>query len=217
MADATYLPKVYKKDGGDTQIVASGGVLNIETGGKLQNNGVDMDLSAGIATSTTSSTAELNTLTGILATTAELNRAADVSTRLVAAGSTLAVTVLAHDAKIIKLDTASGSVCTLPAAAGTGAIFRFVVSVTPTTNAHIVKVTGDDVMYGLALGLDSESVAANAWATAADSDTITMDSSTQGGEVGDSIECIDIAADTWAVQVRLTQSGTEASPFSAGV
>jgi hypothetical protein len=210
-------PLVYFTDEGDTEVVASGGVLNIQTGGKLQNNGVDLDLSAGIATATSASTAELDTLVGILATVTELNRVADVSTRLVAAGGTLAVTVALHDGKIIKLDTAAGSVCTLPAATGSGAIFRFIVTVTPTSNAHVVQVVGNDVLYGLALGLDGDGVPANAWGTAADSDTISLDSSTQGGEIGDSIECIDIAADTWAVQVRLTQSGTEASPFSAAV
>jgi hypothetical protein len=210
-------PRVYFTDGGDTEVVESGGVINIKTGGKLQNNGVDLDLTAGIATATSASTAELDTLVGILATTAELNRAADVSTRIVAAGATLAVTVLAHDGKIIALDTAAGSVCTLPAATGSGAIFRFVVKVTPTSNAHKVQVVGDDVMYGLAVGLDDDGVAANAWGTAADSDTISMNSGTTGGEIGDSVECIDIAADKWAVQVRLTQSGTEATPFSAAV
>jgi hypothetical protein len=135
----------------------------------------------------------------------------------VAAGAVLAVTVLAHDGKTIALDTAAGSVCTLPAATGSGARFRFVVTVTPTSNAHIVKVTGDDTMKGLALGLDGDSVAANAWGTAADSDTITMDSDAQGGEIGDVIECEDIKADVYAVQVRLTQGGTEATPFSAAV
>ncbi len=212
-----YNPLIYKTDGGDTQVVESGGVINIKTGGKLQNNGVDMDLSAGIATATSASTGELDTLVGILATTAEINRVADVSTRLVAGGSTLAVTVADHDGKTIKLDQAAGSVCTLPAASGSGARFRFVVTVKPTSNAHIVKVTGDDVMHGLALGLDGDGVPANAWGTAVDSDTITMDGSTQGGEIGDVIECEDVAADKWAVQVRLRQSGTEATPFSAAV
>ena len=45
--------------------VPSGSVLNIKSGAFIQNNGVNMDLSSGIATSTTSSTAELNTLTGV--------------------------------------------------------------------------------------------------------------------------------------------------------
>lgn len=39
MADATYQPKVYKKKGGDTLVVASGGIIDIETGGKFAKNG----------------------------------------------------------------------------------------------------------------------------------------------------------------------------------
>ena len=39
MADATYSPKVYRKQGGDELVVASGGALNIETGGVLKVNG----------------------------------------------------------------------------------------------------------------------------------------------------------------------------------
>jgi len=38
--DPTYGPKVYLKQGGDELVVASGGVLNIETGGQLLVNGV---------------------------------------------------------------------------------------------------------------------------------------------------------------------------------
>ena len=39
MADATYGPKVYDKQGGDVQVVANGGAIDIETGGKFLVNG----------------------------------------------------------------------------------------------------------------------------------------------------------------------------------
>lgn len=39
MADASYQPLVYHKQGGDELVVASGGVLNIETGGIIKANG----------------------------------------------------------------------------------------------------------------------------------------------------------------------------------
>lgn len=39
MTDTTFVPKVYKKDGGDTQVIASGGALNIETGGIITVDG----------------------------------------------------------------------------------------------------------------------------------------------------------------------------------
>lgn len=39
MADATYGPKVYNKQGGDELVVASGGVVNVETGGVFKVDG----------------------------------------------------------------------------------------------------------------------------------------------------------------------------------
>lgn len=42
MPDTTYTPKVYKKDGGNTQVVASGGVIAVETGGDITVNGVSL-------------------------------------------------------------------------------------------------------------------------------------------------------------------------------
>lgn len=41
MADATYGPKVYRKQGGDELIVASGGSMDVESGGALKIAGTD--------------------------------------------------------------------------------------------------------------------------------------------------------------------------------
>jgi hypothetical protein len=38
MADATYAPKVYRQQGGDRLVVASGGEIKLETGGKIVPN-----------------------------------------------------------------------------------------------------------------------------------------------------------------------------------
>jgi hypothetical protein len=43
MADITYNPKVYRKQGGDEFVVASEGIINIETGGIIQANGTQAD------------------------------------------------------------------------------------------------------------------------------------------------------------------------------
>jgi len=58
MADTTYQPKTYRKDGGDTHVIASGGVLDVESGGALKIAGVQV----------TPSAAELNKADGINAT-----------------------------------------------------------------------------------------------------------------------------------------------------
>lgn len=39
MADPSYGPKVYMKQGGDEQVVASGGVINVEPGGTIVADG----------------------------------------------------------------------------------------------------------------------------------------------------------------------------------
>jgi len=53
MADASYNPKVYRKQGGDTLVIASGGVLDVETGGVIRTNGAQgAALSAQLTTIT---------------------------------------------------------------------------------------------------------------------------------------------------------------------
>jgi len=39
MPDASYTTKIYEKQGGDTLVIASGGKINIETGGQIVANG----------------------------------------------------------------------------------------------------------------------------------------------------------------------------------
>lgn len=55
MADATYQPKVYRKQGGDEQVIASGGTLTLESGATL---------SAAVALKSTSPSAGIGYATG---------------------------------------------------------------------------------------------------------------------------------------------------------
>ena len=142
--------------------------------------GTSFGLSRTDSAPTAVSVATVLTTLGHTATATEVNRTCDVSGRLVAAGGTLAVTEAAHDGKTILLDTAAGSVCTLPAATGSGARFRFVISVIATSNSHIIKVTGNDVMYGMAIALQDGGDTMVAFETAVDSDTITLNRTTTG-------------------------------------
>lgn len=40
MPDQTYQPKTYRKDGGNTLVIASGGAVDVESGGKILDDGV---------------------------------------------------------------------------------------------------------------------------------------------------------------------------------
>lgn len=140
--------------------------------------------------------------TAILATALEINRSTDVSTRLIAAGSTLAATVAAHSDRIIALDTATGSVVTLPAATGTGAVIRCIVTVKPTSNAHIIKVTTDDTLKGSANLLDEDGTAQTAYSATGTDDTLTWNGTTTGGQIGDWVELVDVLPDVWAIRAQ---------------
>lgn len=157
--------------------------------------------------------------TEMTATTTEINRATDVSGRLVAAGSALSVTEASHDGKIILLDTAAGSTCTLPASSGSGARFRFVISTVATSNSHIVKVANStDVMAGVILMANDTDASVSGFETAATSDTITLNRSTTGSIIkGEWVELVDIASGFWAVTGIISGTGAEATPFSATV
>lgn len=171
-------------------------------------------------TSVTSDAGELNILDGVLATAAEINRATDVSTRIVTHVATGAITLADHEGKINLLGEVGGNAAvtlTLPAATGTGGRYRFIVSVVNTSN-YLIKVTTDDTMDGSILSLQDAADTVVGWETAADSDTITLNGTTTGGvSIGDWVELIDIATDQWMVTGIVTSSGSEATMFSATV
>lgn len=166
----------------------------------------------------------LEALGEITATAAEINVAADLSAgaAVAANGDTLAVTAALHAGRVVQFGKASGTIVTLPAALGTGHIFRFVIGVTATTNANIIKVANaTDVMDGsLCVQQDTDADGTSkVWRADAGDDTMTFaGAATTGGIVGGYIECVDYKAGFWSCRA-FTQSGggSEATPFSATV
>lgn len=154
----------------------------------------------------------------LTATAAEINRAADVSARVVnVTASTLTVTELAHDGKVITLNRAAGVAVTLPAATGSGTKLHIINGTTVTSNTTTIKVVGNDTMVGFALVAQDSADTAVMFEAGGTDDTITWNGTTTGGIKGDSAELIDIAADLWWVRVEGSATGTEATPFSATV
>jgi hypothetical protein len=160
--------------------------------------------------------------TALAATAAEINRVAQASSRIVAAGATLAATQALHDSKTVLLDTAAGSVVTLPAASGSGTRIKFLVSVVATSNSHIVKVANSsDTMTGMIMAVSDDAgfpVKGYTADATAGADTITLNRTTTGSTVkGEWISVEDVAANKWAVLGMIASTGTEATPFSATV
>lgn len=139
---------------------------------------------------------------------------------IIPAGATRQLGPLDAD-KIIRLDTAAGSIVTLPASVGRGARYRFIVHLLATSNSHIIKVQNSvDVMRGMLLG--SRVDVGNAvlgFAPAAADDTITLNRTTTGSvSLGEHIELEDYAAGFWWVRGVLSATGAAfATPFSSTV
>lgn len=132
--------------------------------------------------------------------------------------STLTVTADAYAGQKIILDRAAGITCTLPAATGSGNSYEFFVATTVTSNSHIIRVANSsDVMAGTALLFADAGDTTLGFATAASSDTITMDGTTRGGIAGAYVRVTDMKANLWHVEMVSDASGTEATPFSATV
>lgn len=118
----------------------------------------------------------------------------------------------------VVINAAAGATLTLPAASGTGDDYLFIIGTTVTSNSVIIKVANtSDVMQGVAIQAADAGSTNNAWETAADSDTITLNGSTTGGIRGDRIILRDVAANLWQVDIIGAATGTEATPFSATV
>lgn len=123
-----------------------------------------------------------------------------------------------HSECMNTINAAAGLTLTLPAASGSGDVYRFYIGTTVTSNDVIIRVAnGSDTMSGLAISAADGGDTANAWETASTSDTITLNGTTKGGVLGDMITLEDVAANKWSVQIISSSTSTEASPFSAAV
>lgn len=133
-------------------------------------------------------------------------------------GSALTLTS-ANANQPILLNTAAGSTATLPAATGTGNVFKFFVSTTATSNAHkILAASVSDFLNGNAVGHTAAGATLTFSAAAATAHSIQMPfAGTQpsGGFIGDWFEFTDAATNLWMVKGMYQAGTTATTPFSA--
>lgn len=186
----------------------------------LTDLAVSGDVTAATATIAAATLTNLPTVGGVaqLATMSEINRICDASTRVVNITTTpLAIVEATHEGKTITLNKADGIAVTLPAATGSGDRLKFVIGTTITSVGITIKVTGNDIMTGVAQMVTDTAGVMIGFGTAADSDTITLNGTTTGGIKGQVVFLEDIATDLWQVFTAGTTTGTSATPFSATV
>lgn len=140
-----------------------------------------------------------------------------VTTELVTASGGTETLTSADCGQTVLMDSTSGSVITLPDAAGTGCWFRFVVTVTLSSGTHdiVLANAGDDMTGGVTNVNDILAEADSFFIVdGSDNDTISMDGNTEGGEAGSVIFIQDILSDIWFVHGALIGVGnTPTTPF----
>jgi len=142
-------------------------------------------------------------------------------TPIVTLTATGSITVATHAGKTLLMGEVGGNAAatfTLPAATGSGAEYRFIVSVVNTSNYKIQVANGNDTIDGSVILHQDSAATVQTFNTVAASDTITLDGTTTGGvSIGDELTLVDMATNQYSVKGVLTASGTEATPFSAAV
>lgn len=154
------------------------------------------------------------------ATMDEINSIADASARIVTLTGDTTLTAATHANRTLLLGEVGGNALltvTLPAATGTGLIYRFVVSVVNTSNYVIDgDANGADFVGNIWTNSTGDTPdLGQPWPAGAANDLITLNGTTTGGQaIGDWIEIQDILTDEYFVLGFTTTSGTEATPFS---
>ena len=159
--------------------------------------------------------------TGIVAITPQVTLTGSFKPAIHTFVATDAITETEHAGRTLLLGEVGGNALvtlTLPAASGTGNVYKFIVTVNNTSN-YKIQVVGDDTIDGIMLYLDEDGTAITGYPTVAASDTITLNGGTTGGIIGDYLELIDIAADQWHVRgvMRVAAGANPATPFTAAV
>lgn len=162
----------------------------------------------------TSTTAELNIMHGVTATATQINNVTNNTNRITnVTGSTSSPTLGSPDKKVYTLNRATGIAVTLPSATGSGSSLRFLIGTSVTSNTTTFTCASSQFMQGYQLN----SVAAAPsmfYANGTSSHIITLNGSTQGGLIGDSIDLVDIAAGLWQVAVISSGSSVLVTCFS---
>jgi hypothetical protein len=145
-----------------------------------------------------------------------INTTADLDTvPLQLTAATVTIDRETHSGRLLLLNRAAGIAVTLPAALGTGDLYRFHVKATFTGASTIKVANGTDVMQGTALLFSDGGDACLGYATGATADTIDLlgTANSTGGIFGGLYELEDALAGFWRVRIVSDAGGTEATPI----
>lgn len=156
------------------------------------------------------------TLTGSVSNTPTINNPVITGPAPVACGATCTITA-ASAGKTILLNNAAGSVATMPAASGTGNVYKIMVSVTTTSAAHkVLAASTSDNLIGTVTGWTGSTPAS--FGCLGTTHALQMPfagSQPSGGFKGDVFTYTDIGTNLWMIQGVFQAGTTPTTPCSA--
>ncbi len=187
----------------------------VATNGSITLTGTDSQTYTFPTTSATiARTDAANTFTGTQTVGALV--ATGITQAPVAGGSSTILTAVSAG-KTTLLDTVGGTTITLPAATGTGNVYRFFTTATTTGGAHKILAVGSDYLIGNINGTTSTALTAFHGLVGATYQSLQMPfagSQPSGGIAGDWFEFCDVAAAKWAVKGQFTSGTSPTTPFN---
>lgn len=129
--------------------------------------------------------------------------------------STITITALLHEGKVLTMNRAAGIVASLPKATGNGHQYTFIVGTT-ATGAHKIAANGTDTLVGgITLWSDNAADAVTHFKAGGTDDYISMNGTTKGGYQGAKVILTDIASGLWHIEAISKATGSEETPFAA--
>ena len=120
--------------------------------------------------------------------------------------------VAGQSGALVLLDTAAGSIVTLPTPIE-GMVFEFAVSVSVTSNSHIIGgAAGEFLMGGLQMMIDTTAVSEGQFLNGTTHLTLTHNGSTTGGLIGTNYRFVGVSTTQWMVTGLCAGSGVLATP-----
>lgn len=161
-----------------------------------------VNLTASTITTLTATTATITT--GTL-TTANVTTLGGTAVRTPGAiTGTDDITAAEHANRVNIITGTSAATLTLPEATGTGNVYTFIFGEVNTNGTVFVAADTSNTSIGGSLNiLDADSNAQTAYFGTSGDDTITINGTTTGGLIGDTIVLTDVATDQWAVSGQL--------------
>lgn len=126
------------------------------------------------------------------------------------AGATSTLSAPKQGIQYLRTTVATAQTINIPAATGKSGAFNIFIGVTATGN-KVIKAAGTTTFQGVAVMAGGTS---GTFASAANSNTITFNGSTQGGVLGTLVELRDVAPNVYSVKVHSVGTGIQVTPFS---